>query len=759
MSSILPSGEEVFVTPEEILKYLNADGLRQLLRQERLHWNLKPNKDSDYYSKSTNFKYSSDLHNEGDHQRMEVRTFPDNGANPGYAGVAVDGGEFGVTHNREKWDNAMSDDSKQSIAQRVEIGVTSTRGDVAGYGLETDTETVEPGSHNREASIVLDSYDGRGYLLTNDEAFYVNNEQRSPDTKLPLRTIARVADIPTKMTDLNNNLDFVSDWDYHHTDNDFTHSNRFVVDNLDDRTYVYPEVSKDVNGNYINNAYVSLVGNSNYAEGDSTGTDGGRASNNQPEIGTNNDRQSSAVNSYNANKNFSGNNYPNGFFPGVFRSLEELQKVDVTKQKRTTLNSSTPGGRRRQNYYEIDGIWAYNSYDRNNNDPSYLSESPNPSNIETGTITKPVPFDLLNQDTTFNATMLYQWRYNRVSVFWQASNLLISIVTAGQDYRVGDLLRYTYTDKVLTYEVDSVGANGEILSGHYVPAFPTLSFEQDPSSNGVGIPFSDYVSSGNGATLAISCRSSIYVNATQIKNNLYAYVDVVPTVRSDNTTKWSDVSNPSTASGVVVRSTAPSPAYTGINSGRGGDAPLDTTPDNTFYEHGGNATAGPHIHLFHYVVNTTTPTCDIVDGVKVYTGKWVDCGPMGIERPSDIKALMFANPDCNNFNNYYKFALDVILDSFNRNPDRVITNNIAAISNLYLHVAQSDPAPDQKFYINHINPMTSAIETVDVTNKVWYVNAGTRVPFIYNAGPKNDASFGYGNEGIGWIPMAGVVTK
>ena len=34
--SILPSGEELNVTPDEILRYLNPDGLRQLLRQERL---------------------------------------------------------------------------------------------------------------------------------------------------------------------------------------------------------------------------------------------------------------------------------------------------------------------------------------------------------------------------------------------------------------------------------------------------------------------------------------------------------------------------------------------------------------------------------------------------------------------------------------------------------------------------------------------------------------------------------------------------
>ena len=52
--TILPSGEELQTTPEEVLRYLNPDGLRQLLRQERLRWNLKANKDADYYDNPDN---------------------------------------------------------------------------------------------------------------------------------------------------------------------------------------------------------------------------------------------------------------------------------------------------------------------------------------------------------------------------------------------------------------------------------------------------------------------------------------------------------------------------------------------------------------------------------------------------------------------------------------------------------------------------------------------------------------------------------
>ena len=57
--TILPSGEEISTTPNQITRYMDPDGLRQLLRQERLRWHLKTNKDSDYYDDTTLFKYSS----------------------------------------------------------------------------------------------------------------------------------------------------------------------------------------------------------------------------------------------------------------------------------------------------------------------------------------------------------------------------------------------------------------------------------------------------------------------------------------------------------------------------------------------------------------------------------------------------------------------------------------------------------------------------------------------------------------------------
>ena len=90
--TILPSGEEVSVTPEELLMYLDPDGIRQLLHQERLRWNLKPNKDCDYYDNTKLYKYNGEIYNEGLFQRMEIRTFPDNGAYAGYSGINMDSG-------------------------------------------------------------------------------------------------------------------------------------------------------------------------------------------------------------------------------------------------------------------------------------------------------------------------------------------------------------------------------------------------------------------------------------------------------------------------------------------------------------------------------------------------------------------------------------------------------------------------------------------------------------------------------------------
>ena len=129
-------------------------------------------------------------------------------------------------------------------------------------------------------------------------------------------------------------------------------------------------------------------------------------------------------------------------------------------------------------------------------------------------------------------------------------------------------------------------------------------------------------------------------------------------------------------------------------------APIDAS-NVMFYEHGGNATAGVHVHLFRYVINTQNPTWVIRDGIQVFTGRWVDQGPMGVERPCDIKALFLSNYDTNNFNNYYKFMLDTIIDSINRNS----------------------------------------------------------VTVVYNPSFKNDPSFGYGMRQPGWIALSGAVTK
>ena len=56
--------------------------------------------------------------------------------------------------------------------------------------------------------------------------------------------------------------------------------------------------------------------------------------------------------------------------------------------------------------------------------------------------------------------------------------------------------------------------------------------------------------------------------------------------------------------------------------------------------HGGNATAGVHVHLFRYVIDTQNPKWVIRDGIQVFTGKWVDQGPMGVERPCDIFSIL-----------------------------------------------------------------------------------------------------------------------
>ena len=196
--SILPSGEELSVTPEEILRYINPDGLRQLLRQERLRWNLKPNRDADYYDNQRLFKYSGEIHNEGLYQRVEIRTFPDNGAYPGYAGLNVDSGLFGFVHDVEQWDKAISDEAITKIVNRVIIGAMAKIPDKLGYGLDDEGRMVSK-TYNRMAAIVFEPWDGRAYLLSNDDPTYVNNETRAPDERIPDRAIARIGDIPTKI--------------------------------------------------------------------------------------------------------------------------------------------------------------------------------------------------------------------------------------------------------------------------------------------------------------------------------------------------------------------------------------------------------------------------------------------------------------------------------------------------------------------------------------------------------------------------------
>lgn len=759
---ILPSGEEINLTPLEILNYLNPDGVRQMMRQERLRWNLKPNTDVDFYDNQYLYKYTGALHNNAIYQKMEIRTFPDNGAYPGYAGVYVDSGLFGFAHNLEKWDKAVSDQSRNAIVNRVMMTAMANIPQLHGYGLGPDDQPTTD-TQNRMAAIVLDPYDGRGYIMSNDDPHYVNNETRSVDERIPDRAIARMADIPTRITQLKNDLDFIADPDYRHTDNNFTDSNRFVLDNMDDRTFLYPEIAKDTSGNYIDNYRVGLSGDPSYGE-----SDGSEVSNTQPDLGSNpdlgdnGDRFRDAFNSYNKNKQYSGVLHRDGYLPGIFRSLEELERVDLIDQMMAPLtHADQPGSRRPVNYYNFDGIWGPTWFDRYQYKDSYLAQSLNPNNMEIAVDMEPTPIGRLNQtnDVKVDRTQLHQWRYNRVDFTYRSSDIVISIVEQGQQYKVGDILRWTFGDDVFLFEVETVGPNGQLQKGSYRSERDRV-FEQDPSTHGVGLPFSNMSGVGHGAKLAVYCKVTIKVHATQIKNNLYAYVDVTPSVRSDNTTPWSDNKVADGQDGrLTLRSTAPGPGYTGINSGRGGPSPNENTSNTTFYEHGGNATAGVHVHLFRYVINTQNPSWVIRDGIQVFTGRWVDQGPMGVERPCDIKALYLSNFDTNNFNNYYKFMLDIILDNMNRNPDGVITNNANALSPAYLHSDQCDPKSDQKFYIDTIDPETSEIKKIDVTDRVIYTNAATGMMFMYNSGYKNDPKFGYGLRSPGWYPIAGATIQ
>jgi hypothetical protein len=762
MSSILPSGEEMQMTPSEILKYMNPDGVRQFMRQERLHLQLKPNKDVDFIDPQTQWKFSGELHNTGLYQRMEVRTFPDNGANPGYAGVNVDSGLFGIMHNIDKWSGGMSDEAIKASVNRIMIGAMATITGKKGAGL-ADDGTMSTETENRMAAIMLDPYDGRATLYSNDRTEYVNNTTRAADERMPDRTIARICDVPTHMTQLINDLDFVADPDYRHTDNNFTNSNRFIVDNLDDRTFVYPEIAKDSSGEYIENYRVGLSGEEVYGE-----ADGENQINSQPDLGENpdlgdyGDRLGEKINSNGANQNFSGVVHPDSYMPGIFRSLEELERVDLVDQLRTPrTHRETPGAKRMNNYYLFDGQWSPNWFDRYLYNDSYLAQSMNPNNMEIWAKNmEPVPYAKLNQaqDDPYSTAKLYQWRYNRVSLKYYSKDISIEIIESGSEYQVGDVLRWTFGDDVFLFTVETVGAKGQIQSGSYRSERERI-FEQDPSTHGIGVPFSNMSGVGHDAKLAVVSKVTIETIATQIKNNLYAYVDITPSVRSDNTSTWSDVHAPDSQGGVInVRSTAAAPAYSGINSGRGGPA-SNTRGGVNFHEHGGNATAGVHVHLFRYVIDTQNPTWVVRDGIQVFMGKWVDQGPMGVERPCDIKALLFSNPDTNNFNNYYKFMVDSLLDDMDRDPDAVATNNANSVSQAYLHFDQKDPESDQKFYDYRFDPDTCKYSEVDITNRVLYINSATGVMFAYNSTYKNDPTFGYGMRAPGWHAIAGATAR
>ena len=748
--TILPSGEELNVTPDQVLRYMNPDGLRQLLRQEHLRWKLKVNRDVDYLDNTHLFKYSGELHNEAMYQRMELRTFSDNGAIPGYAGINIDSGLFGIPHKFGKWDETLSDESKATIINLLAIGATATTKGHTGYGINDDDE-MDPDTENRAAALLMDPYDGRIYMLSNDDPAYVNNEKRNITSRLPKRTVARIGDIPTRITQLVNDLDFVSDPDYTHTDNNFTNSNRFILDNIDDRTFVYPEIAKDKNGEYIKNIRYGLDGTPGYGE-----SDGKLKQNTHPDVYDN--RGAEAINSYGVGAKFSGVSAVDGYLPGVFRSLEELEKVDIIGQRKPVANASNAGAKRPANYYIDDGKWSSNWINHVIYKDSYLAQSMNPFNMEVKIDgCEPVPYSSI--DTSFTRDQLYQWRYNRIDIKYYSKDIKINIIESGHGYEVGDLLVWSFGDDSFKFKVTIVGPNGQIQAGEYIQEEENV-YDQDPSTNGIGIEFSNLTSVGSGAKLAINAIATIETHATQIKNNLYAYVDITPTIGSDNNTPWSDTKLSDTQGGKIgVRSTAAGPAYSGINSGRGGESTSTETSDSILYEHGGNPTAGVHVHLFRYVIDTEHPTWQIKDGVQVFTGKWVDQGPMGLERPCDIKALLFSNADTNNFNNYYKFMLDLFFDSIKRNPDAVVSNNENAISTPYIHIDQIDPTPERKFYATMVNPDTSELEKVDVTSRVIYINGATGLMFVYNAGYKNDPTFGYGYRGPGWIPLSGAITK
>ena len=441
-NSILPSGENLGTSPNEIHRYMGPNTLRQVLRQERLRWLLKTNRDAEFIDNQTLYKYASENHNEGSYQKMEIRTFPDNGALPGYAGVYNDSGIIGIAHNLDKWNKAISEESLGNRVNRSMIGAYATIKGKSTFGLD-ENKQMSNKTNQGIAAILFDPFDGRAYYYSNDEAEYINNDTR--EKKIPGRALARICDIPTKLTQFENDLNFITDPDYHHTDNNFTHSNRYILDNLDDRTFVYPEIAKDVNGEYIKNIRIGLNGEPGYKE-----SDGAAPFNSHPDISANpdipksGDRQGDEISSYNMNVNFSGVNHDDGYLPGIFRSYEELCKVDLTGQKMNQqTHESAPGAKRYVNYYIMDGIWSPNWFDRVLYPDSFLAQSMNPFNMELK-IEKREPVSFRSSDGTFNRSKLYQWRYNRVDVRYSSDDIVVHIEDPGENYRVDDVLRYSF---------------------------------------------------------------------------------------------------------------------------------------------------------------------------------------------------------------------------------------------------------------------------------------------------------------------------
>ena len=714
MSSILPND----TAPTKNFKYMDPDALRQLLRQERIRWHLKVNKNVDYYDTARDSRYTGEIVNEGYIQKMETRVFPNNDTYGGYVGLISDIGNSdnkGFSHDLEKWDHGATETSKNTKVHRLTVGVTATIPGKYGYGLN-DQGNMTASTTNRMSMVLFDPYDGRAYLFTNDEPYYINNAMAT--VKRPGRTIARLADIPTSITQLSNDLNFVSDPGYIHTDNNLTNSNKFIVDNIDDRTFVYPEIAQDSNGEYIDNIFVNPDGTVKYRRNDNE-------------------------------------DYPAGYMPGVFTSIDKLNRVDLVHQRKPLHNQLYPDGRRDSNYYIHDGRWNpmwNNTFPW----PPYASLALNPKDMETELSGfQPTPYfaldpgireTIIKDGAQITVNKLHQWRYNRVDITYPSSDITINVVSGGSGYVVGDELQWSFGNDLYKYRVDSVIADGSISSGQYVDEHK--EFNDDPSTGDIVIEFTNTTGTGSGATFKISASPKISVISTQLKNNLYAYVNVGTNTSSmDTTSPWIDNGMDGIKSG--------------INKGRGCLSPLDTTetyPDQ-LAEHTGATGAGLQVHLFRYVINTTNPTFKFDGEYPVFTGKWVDEGPLGVERPQDIKSLLFANPDTNNFNNYYKFSMDLLMDTINRNPDSVATANSNTLTVPLFHVDTKDPTSSTVFTTQVVDPTTNEIKNVDVTRRVIYVNAATGVWFIYNTTVKNDEHYGHPQTPIGWIPIAGVVSR